>query len=140
MLRLISNIFLVSVCLPCFSLSLSAQSISINVPDAVFEAINMYRSQCAEHDEKLVLDGDEIAKLWTDEGEEAYVVRAAFTCGALGHLWCGAMGHCPTALVISNKFYDTNRILQRDVVRISKAPDGTVKYWLNDGLKLVLEG
>ena len=54
---------------------------------------------------ELELDGDEISKLWTDEGEEAYVIHAAFTCGDLGHLWCGAMG-CPTDLVINNKFYE----------------------------------
>ena len=113
--------------------------ISIVYPSAVIEAVDVYRAECAEDGGKLELDGDEIAKIWTDEGEEAYVIRAAFTCGTLGHLWCGSMGHCPTNLVINNKLYDTNRILQRDVVRISKAPDGTISYWVNGGHKLVLE-
>ena len=88
---------------------------------------------------ELELDGDEISKLWTDEGEEAYVIHAAFTCGDLGHLWCGAMGHCPTDLVINNKFYSTNRILQKHPNRISIASDGTVTYWMSDGLKLMVE-
>ena len=116
-----------------------ADTISITVPSAVADVVKKYRADCAEEGGELELDGDEISKLWTDEGEEAYVIRAAFTCGDLGHLWCGAMDQCPTDLVINNKFYDTNRILQRDVVRISKAPDGTVSYWLYGGLKLVLE-
>ena len=113
--------------------------ISIVYPSAVIEAVDTYRAECAEDGGKLELDGDEISKLRTDEGDEAYVIRAAFTCGTLGHLWCGAMGHCPTDLVINNKLYETNRILQRDVVRISKAPDGTIIYWLYGGYKLVLD-
>ena len=114
--------------------------IGIVYPSAVIEAVDVYRADCAEEDRgKLELDGDEIAKIQTDEGEEAYVIRAAFTCDTLGQLWCGAMGHCPTNLVINNKLYDTNRILQRDAVRISKAPDGTISYWLYGGHKLVLE-
>ena len=114
--------------------------ISIVYPSAVIEAVDEYRAECAEEDGgELELNGDEIAKIWTDEGEEAYVIRAAFTCGTLGHFWCGAMGHCPTDLVINNKLYGTNRILQQDVVRISKAPDWTISYWLYGGHKIVLE-
>ena len=116
-----------------------ADTISITVPSAVAEVVNKYRADCTEHGGKLELDGDEISKLWTDQGEEAYVIHAAFTCGDLGHLWCGAMGHCPTNLVINNKFYDTNRILQKHPNRISKAPDGTVTYWMPDGFKLMIE-
>ena len=97
-----------------------------------------YRAECTDEGGELELDGDEISKLWTDEGEEAYVIHAAFTCGDLGHLWCGAMG-CPTDLVINNKFYSTNRILQKHPNRISKASDGTVTYWMPDGLKLMVE-
>ena len=131
------GLFIILTFLPAIAVS---GEISIVYPSAVIEAVDVYRAECAEEDGgKLELDGDEISKLWTDEGEEAYVIRAAFTCGTLGHLWCGAMGHCPTDLVINNKLYDTNRILQRDVVRISKAPDGTISYWLNGGHKLVLE-
>ena len=90
--------------------------IGIVYPSAIIEAVDEYRAECVEEDGgELELNGDEIAKIWTDEGEEAYVIRAAFTCGTLGHFWCGAMGHCPTDLVINNKLYDTNRILQRDV-------------------------
>ena len=123
-------------------LSLTTQAISdtitVTVPSAVADALDVYRADCAEDGGELELDGDEISKLWTDEGEEAYVIRAAFTCGDLGHLWCGAMGHCPTNLVINNKFYDTNRILQKHPNRISKAPDGTVTYWMPDGFKLMI--
>ena len=116
-----------------------ADTISINVPTTVAKTVDNYRAECAADGGQLELDGDEISKLWTDQGEEAYVIRAAFTCGDLGHLWCGAMGHCPTNLVLNNKFYDTNRILQRHPNRISKAPDGTVTYWTPDGIQLLIE-
>ena len=115
-----------------------ADMISTSVPSAVREAIDGYRAECTEEGGELELDGDEISKLWTDEGEEAYVIHAVFTCGDLGHLWCGAMG-CPTDLVINNRFYSTNRILQTHPNRISRASDGTVAYWMPDGLKLMVE-
>ena len=113
--------------------------ITVTVPSAVAEVVNKYRADCAEEGGELELDGDEMLRLRTDEGEEAFVIRADFTCGDLGHLYCGAMGHCPTYLVINNKFYDTKRILQGIVARISKAPDGTVNYWMHDGHKLMIE-
>ena len=116
----------------------TADMIGISVPFAVLEAVDGYRSECTDEGGELELDGDEISKLWTDEGEEAYVIHAAFTCGDLGHLWCGAMG-CPTDLVINNKFYGTNRILQKHPNRISKGSDGAVTYWMPDGLKLMVE-
>ena len=116
-----------------------AEMISVSVPSAVREAVDFYRDECTDEGGELELDGDEISKLWTDEGEEAYVIHAAFTCGDLGHLWCGAMGHCPTDLVINNKFYSTNRILQKRPNRISMASDGTVTYWMPDGFKLMIE-
>lgn len=115
-----------------------ADMISVSVPSAVREAIDGYRAECTDEGGELELDGDEISKLWTDEGEEAYVIHAAFTCGDLGHLWCGAMG-CPTDLVIKNKFYGTNRILQKHPNRISKASNGTVTYWMPDGFKLMID-
>ena len=115
----------------------TADMIGISVPSAVSDAINIYRAECTDDGGELELDGDEISKLRTDEGEEAYVIHAAFTCGDLGHLWCGAMG-CPTDLVINNKFYSTNRILQKHPTRISKTSDGTVTYWMPDGFKLII--
>ena len=128
--------FIIMALLPTLA---TADMIGISVPSAVSDAINIYRAECTEEGGELELDGDEISKLWTDEGEEAYVIRAAFTCGDLGHFWCGAMGHCPTDLVINNKFYGANRILQKHPNRISKASDGTVTYWMPDGLKLMVE-
>ena len=116
-----------------------SDTITVTVPSAVAEVVNKYRADCAEEGGELELDGDEMFRLRTDEGEEAFVIRADFTCGDLGHLYCGAMGHCPTYLVINNKFYDTKRILQGIVARISKAPDGTVTYWMHDGHKLMIE-
>ena len=116
-----------------------ADQLTINVPSAVANTIREYRAECTDEGGDLELDGDEISKLWTDEGEEAYVIHAAFTCGDLGHLWCGAMGHCPTDLVINNKYYSTNRILQKHPNRISKASDGTVTYWMPDGFKLMID-
>ena len=116
-----------------------ADLISTSVPSAVREAVDGYRAECTDEGGELELDGDEISKLWTDEGEEAYIIHAAFTCGDLGHLWCGAMGHCSTDLVINNKFYSTNRILQKRPNRISKSSNGTVTYWMPDGLKLMVE-
>ena len=115
-----------------------ADMISISVPSAVREAVDGYRAECTDEGSDLELDGDEISKLRTDEGEEAYVIHAAFTCGDLGHLWCGAMG-CPTDLVINNKFYGTNRILQKHPNRISMASDGTITYWMPDGFKLIID-
>ena len=128
--------FIIMALLPTLA---TADMIGISVPSAVSDAINIYRAECTDEGGELELDGDEISKLWTDEGEEAYVIRAAFTCGDLGHFWCGAMGHCPTDLVINNMFYSTNRILQKHPNRISKASDGTVTYWMPDGLKLMVE-
>ena len=116
-----------------------ADTISITVPSAVADVVKKYRADCAEEGGELELDGDEIFRLRTEEGELAFVIRASFTCGDLGHLYCGAMGHCPTYLVVDNKYYDTNRILQGDVARISKAPDGTISYWMHDGHKLMIE-
>ena len=116
----------------------TADMIGISVPSAVSDAINIYRAECTDEGGELELDGDEISKLRTDEGEEAYVIYAAFTCGDLGHLWCGAMG-CPTDMVINNKFYGTNTILQKHPSRISKASDGTVTYWMPDGFKLIID-
>lgn len=113
-----------------------AQTITVSVPSAVADQIDVYRTQCADDGGELELDGDEVFKLLTDEGEEAYVIYAAFTCGSLGHLWCGTMGHCSTQLVINNKLHETNRILSAAPNRISKAKDGAVTYWLPDGFKL----
>jgi hypothetical protein len=127
--------FIIMALIPTLAL---ADMISVSVPSAVREAVDVYRAECTDEGSELELDGDEISKLRTDEGEEAYVIHAAFTCGDLGHLWCGAMG-CPTDLVINNKFYGTNRILQKHPTRISKASDGTVTYWMPDGLKLMVE-
>ena len=129
-------VFIVMAVLPTLSI---ADMISVSVPSAVSDAINIYRAGCTDEGGELKLDGDEISKLWTDEGEEAYIIHAAFTCGDLGHLWCGAMGHCPTDLVINNKFYGTNRILQKHPTRISKASDGTVTYWMPDEFKLMID-
>ena len=128
--------FIILALLPTLA---TADMVGISVPSAVSDAINIYRAECTDEGGELELDGDEISKLWTDEGEEAYIIHAAFTCGDLGHLWCGAMGHCPTDLVINNKFYSTNRILQKHPDRISIASDGTVTYWMPDGLKLMVE-
>ena len=89
--------FIIMALLPTLA---TADMIGISVPSAVSDAINIYRAECTDEGGELELDGDEISKLWTDQGEEAYVIWAAFTCGDLGHLWCGAMDHCPTALVI----------------------------------------
>ena len=102
--------FIIMALIPTLAL---ADMISVSVPSAVREAVDVYRAECTDEGSELELDGDEISKLRTDEGEEAYVIHAAFTCGDLGHLWCGAMGHCPTDLVINNKFYGTNRVLQK---------------------------
>ena len=117
----------------------AADTISITVPSAVADVVKKYRADCAEEGGELELDGDEIFRLRTEEGELAFVIRASFTCGDLGHLYCGAMGHCPTYLVVDNKYYNTNRILQENVARISKAPDGTISYWMHDGHKLIIE-
>ena len=117
----------------------AADTISITVPSAVADVVKKYRADCAEEGGELELDGDEIFRLRTEEGELAFVIRASFTCGDLGHLYCGAMGHCPTYLVVDNKYYNTNRILQESVARISKAPDGTISYWMHDGHKLKID-
>ena len=130
------SVFILTALLPTLA---TADMINISVPSAVRDAIDGYRAECTDEGGELELDGDEISKLWTDEGEEAYVIHAAFTCGDLGHLWCGAMGHCPTDLVINNMFYNTNRILQKHPNRISKGSDGTVTYWMPDGIKLMVE-
>ena len=124
------------ICVAVLPAFVQAETITFSVPSAVAEQINVYRLQCAEDGGELELDGDEVFKVWTDEGEEAYVIYAAFTCGSLGHLWCGAKGHCSTQLVIDNRLYETKRILSAAPNRISRTKDGTITYWLPDGFKL----
>lgn len=132
-MRCLISIFIIT--LPILA---QAQTITLSVPSTVTEQIDVYRAECSNDGGELELDGDEVFKVWTDEGEEAYVIYAAFTCGSLGHLWCGAMGHCSTQLVIDNRLYETNKILTAAPNRISKAKDGAVTYWLPDGFKLTI--
>ena len=101
--------WLISIFMMVLPVLAQAQTITLSVPSTVAEQIDVYRSECSNDGGELELDGDEIFKVWTDEGEEAYVIYAAFTCGSLGHLWCGAMGHCSTQLVIDNRLYETVR-------------------------------
>ena len=122
-------VFIVMALLPTLSM---ADMISVSVPSAVSDAINIYRADCTDEGGELELDGDEISKLWTDQGEEAYVIHAMFTCGDLGHLWCGAMG-CPTQIVLNDVVYETDRILQKPPNRISQKSDGSLTYWMPDG-------
>ena len=130
--------WLISIFMVILPVLAQAETITMSVPSAVAEQIDVYRAQCSNDGGELELDGDEVFKVWTDEGEEAYVIYAAFTCGSLGHLWCGAKGHCSTQLVIDNKLYETNKILTAAPNRISKAKDGAVTYWLPDGFKLTI--
>ena len=111
-----------------------ADMVGVSVPSAIREAVDGYRAECAAEGGKLELDGDEIFKLWTDQGEETYVIHAMFTCGGLGHLWCGAMG-CPTQIVLNDLVYETDRILQRPPNRISSNEDGSLTYWTPDGFE-----
>ena len=129
---------LLAICLAVLPAFVQAETITLSVPSAVAEQIDVYRAECADDGGELELDGDEVFKLWTDEGEEAYVIHAAFTCGSLGHLWCGAMGHCSTQLVVDNTLHETNKILSAAPNRISKAKDGAITYWLPNGLKLTI--
>ena len=111
-----------------------ADLVGVSVPYAVRETVDVYRAECTNEGGELELDGDEISKLWTDEGEEAYVVHAMFTCGDLGHLWCGTMG-CPTQIVLNDVVYETDRILKKPPNRVSQKPDGTIIYWTPDGFE-----
>ena len=111
-----------------------ADMVGVSVPYAVRETVDVYRAECTNEGGELELDGDEISKLWTDEGEEAYVVHAMFTCGDLGHLWCGTMG-CPTQIVLNDVVYETDRILKKPPNRVSQKPDGTIIYWTPDGFE-----
>ena len=113
---------------------LGAQSMSISIPIAVTKTVDNYRAECTDEGGELELDGDEISKLGTDQGEEAYVIHAMFTCGSLGHLWCGTMG-CPTQIILNDVVYETDRILQKPPNRISQKPDGTITYWTPDGFE-----
>ena len=132
-MRCLISIFIIT--LPILA---QAQTITLSVPSTVTEQIDVYRAECSNDGGELELDGDEVFKVWTDEGEEAYVIYAAFTCGSYGHLWCGAKGHCSTQFVIDNRLYETNKILTAAPNRISKAKDGVVTYWLPDGFKLTI--
>ena len=111
-----------------------ADMIGVSVPSAVRETVDGYRAECTNEGGELELDGDEISKLWTDEGEEAYIIHAMFTCGDLGHLWCGTMG-CPTQIILNDVVYETDRILQRSPSRISSNEDGSLAYWTPDGFE-----
>ena len=130
--------WLISIFMMVLPVLAQAQTITLSVPSTVTEQIDVYRSECSNDGGELELDGDEVFKVWTDEGEEAYVIYAAFTCGSLGQLWCGAMGHCSTQLVIDNRLYETNRILTVAPNRISRSKAGAVTYWLPNGFKLTI--
>ena len=112
----------------------TSDTITFTAPTAVAKTVDNYRAECAADGGQLVLDGDEISKLWTDQGEEAYVIHAMFTCGDLGLLWCGAMG-CPTQIVLNDVVYETDRILQKPPNRISQKSDGSLTYWTPDGFE-----
>ena len=117
-----------------FPVLASAGSVSVSVPTAVVKTVDNYRAECVADGGELELDGDEISKLWTEEGEEAYVIHAMFTCGDLGQLWCGTMG-CPTQIVLNDLVYETDRILQKPPNRISSNEDGSLTYWTPDGFE-----
>jgi hypothetical protein len=112
----------------------TSDTITFTAPSAVAKTVHNYRAECTEEGGELELDGDEISKLRTDQGEEAYVIHAMFTCGDLGHLWCGAMG-CPTQIVLNDLVYETDRILQKPPNRISQKSDGSLTYWTPDGFE-----
>ena len=112
-----------------------ADQLNISVPTVVAKTVNNYSAECKADGGVLELDGDEVYKLRTDQGEEAYVIHAMFTCGGLGHLWCGAMG-CPTQIVLNDLVYETDRILQRPPNRISSNEDGSLTYWTPDEFEL----
>ena len=118
-MRWIISIFM--VILPVLA---QTQTITLSVPSAVAGQIDVYRSECSNDGGELELDGDEVFKVWTDEGEEAYVIYAAFTCGNSGHLWCGS-GGCSTQLLVGGKLYETSRILSHAPNRISQAEGGS---------------
>ena len=123
--------FIMTTLLPTLGV---ADMIGVSVPSAVRETVDGYRAECTNEGGELELDGDEISKLWTDEGEEAYIIHAMFTCGDLGHLWCGTMG-CPTQIILNDVVYETDRILQRSPSRISSNEDGSLAYWTPDGFE-----
>ncbi|MDC0959633.1 hypothetical protein OAR42_04175 [Planktomarina temperata] len=126
-----SAVLLLGCFFPVFA---SADLISVSVPLAVTKTVDNYRAECTDEGGELELDGDEVYKLRTDEGEAAYVIHAMFTCGDLGHLWCGAMG-CPAQIVLNDVVYETDRILQRPPNRISSNEDGSLTYWTPDGFE-----
>jgi hypothetical protein len=123
--------FIMTTLLPTLGV---ADMIGVSVPSAVRGTVDVYRAECTNEGGELELDGDEISKLWTDEGEEAYIIHAMFTCGDLGHLWCGTMG-CPTQIILNDVVYETDRILQRSPSRISSNEDGSLAYWTPDGFE-----
>ena len=124
--------WLMLICVAFLPTQTAADIINVSLPTAVAKTVHNYRAECTEEGGELELDGDEISKLWTDQGEEAYVIHAMFTCGDLGHLWCGAMG-CPTQIVLNDLVYETDRILQKPPNRISQKSDGSLTYWMPDG-------
>ena len=81
--------FIIMALLPTLAV---ADMIGVSVPSAVRETVDGYRAECTNKGGELELDGDEIFKLRTDEGEAAYVVHAMFTCSDLGHLWVRCNG------------------------------------------------
>ena len=60
--------FVIMALLPTLAV---AEMISVSVPSAVSEAVDFYRDECTDEGGELELDGDEISKLWTDQGEAA---------------------------------------------------------------------
>lgn len=129
--------WLSSICFVVLPAVVLADNVTISVPHAVSQQVDVYRSQCADEGGALELDGDEVFKVWTDEGKEAYVIYAAFTCGSSGHIWCGSAG-CSTQLVVGDKLYETNRVLSHAPNRISQAGGGAITYWLPDGFEFTL--
>ena len=90
--------WLISIFMMVLPVLAQAETITMSVPSAVAGQIDIYRAQCSNDGGELELDGDEVFKVWTDEGEEAYVIYAAFTCGSLVTAQC-FKGHSRFKLV-----------------------------------------
>ena len=80
-MRIILIIFLI---IPAYLFAQSemekVREISISAHNAVLDAVDRFRAECAKDGGNLELDGGEISKLYTDQAEIAYVVQAAFIC------------------------------------------------------------
>lgn len=111
-----------------FALPRPSLADNITSDDLISEIIGEYEAECAKDGQSLEIDGDEVTRLTTEQGETAYVVYGEFACSEDGHIWCGT-GGCPFDIVIEGRRYSHRQLmllLDKPPEFISLGSDGSL--------------